>query len=245
MMASVSSAAGESRRGRKANWARSMASAYSRRVRNCHPCAISTSSTPWSWATYASRISASPAWTAASPACGSRVRSSPTVSGRDDANSAASSSFARGLTLDHDRGERPLLRDAQGAALGELEQPAHQLGAWILPFVLSQPARQQQLRLDAQQPRRHLEIVGRLVQPQFADHREELIRDPRDREVGDVELVLVDQVQQQVERTRELLELDDETALLLDHGVGGGAHKGSAPGDTANPPTSATPTPMR
>src|SRR5256886_16129809 len=50
MMASVSSAAGESRRGRKANWARSRASAYSRRVRNCHPCAISTSSTPWSWA---------------------------------------------------------------------------------------------------------------------------------------------------------------------------------------------------
>src|SRR5204863_2008675 len=122
MMASVSSAAGESRRGRNANWARSMASAYSRRVRNCHPCAISTSSTPWSWAAYASRISASAAWTAVSPACGSSVPSSPTVSGRDDANSAASSSFARGLTLDHERGERPLLRHAQGAALGELEQ---------------------------------------------------------------------------------------------------------------------------
>src|SRR2546421_397286 len=48
MIASVSSAAGLSRRGRSANCARSIASAYSRRVRNCHPCAISTSSTPWS-----------------------------------------------------------------------------------------------------------------------------------------------------------------------------------------------------
>src|SRR5438034_5733447 len=111
MIASVSSAAGERRRGRRANWARSIASAYSRRVRNCHPCAISTSSIPWSWAAYTARISASPVWTAPSPACGSSVDSSPTVSGRDDANSAASSSFARGLTLDHDRGERPVLRE--------------------------------------------------------------------------------------------------------------------------------------
>src|SRR3989441_548644 len=48
MMDSVSRAAGESRRGRSANWARSIVSAYSRRVRNCHPWAISTSSTPCS-----------------------------------------------------------------------------------------------------------------------------------------------------------------------------------------------------
>src|SRR5256886_13391894 len=122
MMASVSSAAGESRRGRSANWARSIASAYSRRVRNCHPCAISTSSTPWSRAANTARSSAGAAWTAASPAVGSRVRSSSTVSGRDDANSAASNSFARGLTADLDRGERALLVYAQGPTLGELQQ---------------------------------------------------------------------------------------------------------------------------
>src|SRR5438876_8350778 len=122
MMASVSSAAGESRRGRNANWARSIASAYSRRVRNCHPCAISTSSTAWSAAANPSRSSASAACTAASPAVGSSVRSSSTVSGRDEANNAASNSFARGLTADLDGGERSLLVNAQGPTLGELQQ---------------------------------------------------------------------------------------------------------------------------
>src|SRR3989441_3584146 len=296
MIASVSSAAGESRRGRTANSARSIASAYSRRVRNCHPCAISTSSTPWSWVAYASRISARPARTASSPAPCSSVTSSPTVSGRDDANSAASSSFARGLTPDHDGSERAVLRQPQRAALGELEQrdeggehvhqrgalphhvepadllapgeqrldpgdralhverarhnavqhrlgderdypfgggeqviqldhqrgrrrrgwlraepapellgaprrrlrqpvdqladllvleqPAHQLRSRVLPLVVPHAPRQQQLRLDAEQSGRHLKVVGRLIEPQLADHREELIGDFRDREIG-------------------------------------------------------------
>src|SRR5207247_10529342 len=83
---------------------------------------ISTGWIPGAWSAYAARISARPACTAPSPACGSSVDSSPTVSGRDDANSAASSSFARGLTLDHDRGERPVLREPQRASLGQLEQ---------------------------------------------------------------------------------------------------------------------------
>src|SRR5881392_27215 len=356
MMASVSSAAGESRRGRSANWARSMASAYSRRVRNCHPWAISTSSTPWSAAAKPSRSSASAAWTAASPAVGSRVRSSSTVSGRDDANSAASNSFARGLTADLDRGEGSLLVHAQGPTLGELqesdehgehvdecgtrahdvqpaelraldeqrlqlrgrplhierpgydavqhrlrderdhplrrgqevvqldderrrrggrrlgtepapqllgapgrrlaqpldqladllvlEQPPHQLGPRIFPLVVSQPPRQQHLRLDPQEPRRHLEVVRRLVQPQLVDHREELIGDLRDRQVGDVELVLVNQVQQQIQGARELLQLDDEAGLVLHDGTPRRAHEGNAPGERAKPPTSARPTLM-
>src|SRR5256886_2818470 len=99
-----------------------MALAYSRRVMNCHPCAISTSSAPWSAAGNPARSSASAACTAASPAAGSGVRSSSTVSGRDDANSAASNSFARGLTADLDRGEGSLLVHAQGPTLGELQQ---------------------------------------------------------------------------------------------------------------------------
>src|SRR5213592_2119536 len=122
MMASVSSAAGLSRRGRSANCARSIASAYSRRVRTCHPCAISTSSTPWSPVANASRISARAARSAVAPACGSSVWISSTVSGRAEANSAASTSFASGLTADLNRGERPLLVHVQRAALGELEQ---------------------------------------------------------------------------------------------------------------------------
>src|SRR5712692_6714173 len=61
MIASVSSAAGDRRRGRSANCARSMVSAYSRRVRNCHPSAISTSSTPCS-SPYAELVEIAEGW---------------------------------------------------------------------------------------------------------------------------------------------------------------------------------------
>ena len=45
-----------------------------------------------------------------------------------------------------------------------LEQATHELRARIVPRLLAIGARQQHLRLDAQQPRRHLEVVRRLVQ---------------------------------------------------------------------------------
>src|SRR2546428_5093023 len=122
MMASVSSAAGERRRGRNVNCARSIASAYSRRDRNCQPCAISTSSTPWPPVAYVSRTSLSAARTVPSPACGSSEHTSSMVRGRDAANRAASSSFASGLTADHDGAELPVLVELERAALGELEQ---------------------------------------------------------------------------------------------------------------------------
>src|SRR3989475_8528280 len=122
MMASVSSAAGGRRRGRSANGAGRIAPASSRRDRNCQPCAISTSSTPCPPVAYVSRTSLSAARTVPSPACGSSEHSSSTVSGRDAANRAASSSFASGLTADHDGAERPVLVELEGAALGELEQ---------------------------------------------------------------------------------------------------------------------------
>ena len=91
-----------------------------------------------------------------------------------------------------------------------LEEPAHQLGARIFPFVVAQMPRQQHLRLDAQQSRRHFEIVCRLIQPEVVDHRQELIRDLRDRQIGDVDLVFPNQMEQQVERAGEFLQLDDE-----------------------------------
>src|SRR6266581_2477385 len=325
MIARVSSAAGLSRRGRSANCARSIASAYSRRVRNCHPCAISISSTPWSSAAYASRISRRAVRTAVSPACGSRVSRSSTVSGRDAANSAASSSRARGLTLDQDRLEGSGLPELERPALGELQQgdeggehvhdgrpfadhveplellalgeqrldprrgalhierPGHDavqhrlgderdhpfrrreqvvqldheghgggrrgrgLGSEAAPELLGAPgggltqpvhelANLLILEQPAHQPRRHLEVVRRLVQPQLVDDREKLVGDLRDREVGDVDLVLADQVQQQVERAGELLQLDDESVLVAG-GERGIRHWGKAPSDTPNRPT--------
>src|SRR5437870_9566770 len=166
-MASVSSAAGLSRRGRSANCARSIASAYSRRVRTCHPCAISTSSTPWSPVANASRISTRAARTAAAPACGSSVWISSTVSGRAEANSAASTSFASGLTADLKRGERPLLVHVQRAALGELEQgdergqDVHERGT--RPHDVAPPERRalREQRLNALGRALHVEQIGR------------------------------------------------------------------------------------
>src|SRR5437879_12426330 len=96
--------------------------------------------------------------------------------------------------------------------------------------------------------RRHTRYIGdwssdvcssdlrRLVQAQLVDDREELVGDLRDRQVGDADLVLADQVQQQVEWAGELLQLDDEAVL-----VGGRErrirHWGKAPSETPNRPT--------
>src|SRR5207253_885020 len=77
--------------------------------------------------------------------CGSRVMSSSTVSGRAEANSADSTSFASGFTADLNRGERPLLVNVQRAALGELEQgdeggqDVHERGT--LPHNVAPPER--------------------------------------------------------------------------------------------------------
>ena len=54
---------------------------------------------------------------------------------------------------------------------------------------------------------------------------EELIGDPRDRDVGDLELFLPQQVQKQVERPGEGIELDDEPGARAEggrRGFGGG-----------------------
>src|SRR5258705_5240295 len=164
MMASVSSAAGDSRRGRSANCARSIVSPYSRRVRNCHPSAISTSSTPWS-SSYAATSSASDARTALSPAPGSSEASSSSVSGRDAANSAASSSFVRECTRDHHRAERFGLGQRERAALRELEkgdkrrQHVHQRRLGSPDRV--PPAERLALREQRQDPRRRTFDVER------------------------------------------------------------------------------------
>src|SRR3954471_1873291 len=122
MIANVSSAAPDRRAGRAANCARSIASVYSARVRICQPPPISTSSTPWPSTSYDSRISSSAACSCARDASESRVASSSVAIGRALANSAASSSFASGVTRDFHVGEWFRLRHAQLAELGQLEK---------------------------------------------------------------------------------------------------------------------------
>ena len=105
----------------------------------------------------------------------------------------------------------PRLEDVDDLAhLLVLEQPADQLGPRIVPGFRAIPPRQQHLRLDAQQPRGHLEVLRRFVQPQRADADQELLGDPRDRDVVDVDLLLAEEREQQVEGPAEMREFDDE-----------------------------------
>ena len=96
--------------------------------------------------------------------------------------------------------------------------------ARVLPRQVVAPARQQQLRLDAQEPRGHLEVLRRLVEAEGVHRVEELVGDARDRDVPDVDLLAADQVQQEVERAGVPVERDDERAVGGPgaHGPGGG-----------------------
>src|SRR3954471_10174962 len=122
MIANVSSAAPDRRAGRAANCARSIASVYSARVRICQPPPISTSSTPWPSTSYDSRISSSAACSSAGDASDSSVASSSVAIGRALANSAASSSFASGVTRDFHVGEWFGLRHFQLTELRQLQE---------------------------------------------------------------------------------------------------------------------------
>ncbi len=116
------------------------------------------------------------------------------------------------------------------------QQPAHQFRPRILPALLLRPARQQHLRLESHEAARHVEIVGGLVEAEFVNHAQELVGDPRDRNVGDLDLLLPQQVQQQVERTVEPVELHHE-ARGSAQGDGGRARrhpKIRRPSPTAN-----------
>ena len=95
-----------------------------------------------------------------------------------------------------------------------LEQSANELGARILPLLLV-AARQQQLRFDAQQPRRHLEILGGLVESERADAHDELLADARDRNVVDVDLLFANEREQQIERPGKRRQLDDEAVVRV------------------------------
>ena len=98
-----------------------------------------------------------------------------------------------------------------------LEQPAHQRVARVLDLAFDAGGglrpRQQHLRLDVDQRRRHHEELAGDVEIELLHQRDrlEVLRgDERDRDVVDVDLVLPDQVQQQIERSLEVRQLDRE-----------------------------------
>ena len=106
-----------------------------------------------------------------------------------------------------------------------LEQPAHELRARIVPLLVIAATRQQHLHLDAQQSRRHLEIFGCLAETQRVDAKEELLADARDGNVRDLDLLFADEREQQVERPREVLQLDDEWRRARVERRESGAHR--------------------
>jgi hypothetical protein len=67
------------------------------------------------------------------------------------------------------------------------------------------------LRLDFDQGAGQLQKIAHFVDVKLLEHvkvGEILVRDKRDRNIGKIHLVLANQIQQQVERTAECIELD-------------------------------------
>ncbi len=99
------------------------------------------------------------------------------------------------------------------------QQPSDQLGSGVLVFPEVAAPRQEHLRLDAHERRGHLQELAGPLQAQVPldslDRRDELTRDLRDRDVEDVDVLRADQVEQQVERALERLEVDDELVVAL------------------------------
>ena len=96
-----------------------------------------------------------------------------------------------------------------------LEEAADERVARIFFFALDAGGgfgpRQQHLRLDVNQRRRHHEVLARDVEVHLLhqlDGLEVLRGDERDGDVVDVHLVLLDEVKQQIERPLEVFELD-------------------------------------
>ncbi len=91
-------------------------------------------------------------------------------------------------------------------------------GTWVLVLRLPM-TRQEHLRLDVDEPGRHLDECSGVVQIlglDSFDGGEELTCDPGDRDFEDIDVLLTDEVQQQIERPLKTLDVDDKKVLLLE-----------------------------
>jgi hypothetical protein len=115
------------------------------------------------------------------------------------------------------------------------QQPAHQVRTRVVLVLFRTPG-EEELRLDADQRRRHLqELPGPLqLQPvHLRDHRQELLGDARDRDVEDVDVLLANQVQQEVERPLEAIQAHlQRIDRALAHPV---LRRGAAPATSPRP----------
>ena len=78
--------------------------------------------------------------------------------------------------------------------------------------------RQQQPRFQERQPRRHHQIVGGKLEPDFSrglDEHQILVGQRQDGNLGEIDLLLPRQRQQQIERAFIALDVDDQRRLAV------------------------------
>ena len=97
-----------------------------------------------------------------------------------------------------------------------LQEPAYELCPGILILRVAVP-RQEQLRLDSDKAGRHLQEFSGIVEIRglnVHDGAEELMRDQRDGDLENVDVLLPDQMKQEIQRSLESLDVDDKEVLL-------------------------------
>ena len=116
---------------------------------------------------------------------------------------------------------RAVHQPVRGFANGlEPAQPVGQRGRHFLGArpVRRRRFRQQQPRFEERQPRRHHQIVGGKLKADFSrrlDEHQILVGQRQDRNLGEIDLLLPRQRQQQVERAFIALDIDDQRRLAV------------------------------
>ena len=106
--------------------------------------------------------------------------------------------------------------------------------------LLRRVGRQQQPRLQEREPGRHHQVVGRELDPQplrRLDEAEVLLGEPQDRDPPEVDLLAARQRQQEVERSLEAVEVDDQR--LGRQPLGRRSRRRRSPQACARPPIAA------
>ena len=108
--------------------------------------------------------------------------------------------------------------DSLAERLQALEPPGQRIGHVLgARPVGARRLRQQQPRFQVGEPRRHHEIVGGKLEaqlPRLLDEGEILLGQRQDRDLGEIDLLLAGERQQQVERALEALDVDQQRRLV-------------------------------
>ncbi len=105
-----------------------------------------------------------------------------------------------------------------------LEQSPHELGARIFQFTrFVQATWQQHLRFYAHERGCHFQKFTGQVQTEvlnLANRQQKLLGDLCNRNIENIDILLANQMQQQIERTLETIQLNKKRGLVLEDGCG-------------------------